>query len=347
MRNFYVVAASITLLLAWGATTAQSPVAIFKFEDAQAAFAEQRHADALQLLADAEREFGEANPPILYLRILVRHALLTSAETLDFDNLERLRADADHYLRVFGAVDALRTQLHAQMREVYRVQQSLSEYPADRLSYAESLLDEFNADEALSVLAGAGADQRAVALRIRALHRIADRDDYHDEAIVRALESELASFSHFADGRSPVPQQLLVDLASHNEYRLGAEAYGRNDYATAHDHLQQAARAGNGRAISVLGEMYYRGLGVPQDFEQALEYLRQGVSLNDTYAVVMMGIVHYEGQAVVQDIPSARQWFERAAATGRPETSAPPTSPTSPNSPPAEARRRRPTARPR
>lgn len=107
------------------ALAAPSPIARFKYEDAEAAFAKQDYQTALKKLDEAEQEFGKINPPILHLRIMTRHELVKGARGLDFDNLESLQAETRQYMKEYGNLDAVRDQV----REVYRVMEELRQYP--------------------------------------------------------------------------------------------------------------------------------------------------------------------------------------------------------------------------
>ena len=53
------------------------------------------------------------------------------------------------------------------------------------------------------------------------------------------------------------------------DYSAGEEAYYRGDYATAFRELNPLAANGDARAEYLLGLMYVKGEGVPQDFKQA------------------------------------------------------------------------------
>jgi len=53
------------------------------------------------------------------------------------------------------------------------------------------------------------------------------------------------------------------------DYSAGEEAYYRGDYATAFRELNTLATNGDALAEYLLGLMYVKGEGVPQDFKQA------------------------------------------------------------------------------
>ena len=53
------------------------------------------------------------------------------------------------------------------------------------------------------------------------------------------------------------------------DYTAGKDAYDRGDYATAFGKLNPLAEGGDAFSEYLLGLMYVKGEGVPQDFKQA------------------------------------------------------------------------------
>lgn len=122
-------AVSIAALLASLQVQAQSVVARFLFEDAEAAFAKQDYQTTLAKLEEAEKEFGKINPPILYLRIMARNEMRKTG--LEFDNIAQLRSETSLYLKDYGNLESVQDQA----REVYRILSELKQYPAERAEF--------------------------------------------------------------------------------------------------------------------------------------------------------------------------------------------------------------------
>ena len=139
---------------------AQSPVARFMFEDAEKAYAAGNYGKALSVLADAEKELGRVNPPILHLRIKVRWALIESqGDYADFAQVSSARADVDEYFKKYGAEQALEDQA----REVYEVFNKLKSLPSSEAEFAAILAEKKRvADEDLRI-----AQEEASALTVR------------------------------------------------------------------------------------------------------------------------------------------------------------------------------------
>jgi len=68
---------------------------------------------------------------------------------------------------------------------------------------------------------------------------------------------------------------LIVVTASQAwaDFKAGVEAYDRGDYATALTEFRPVAQQGNADAQFILGVMYSKGQGVPQDDVQAHMWL--------------------------------------------------------------------------
>lgn len=113
----------------------QPAIARFIYEDAEVAFAQKDYRTALALLGDAEKAFGQTNPPILYLRIQTRYELVKATQGPDFDLLDPLRSDIRVYLNSYSKIEALVDQ----MREVYQISRALEQYPRDRAAYEAAL----------------------------------------------------------------------------------------------------------------------------------------------------------------------------------------------------------------
>ena len=77
-----------------------------------------------------------------------------------------------------------------------------------------------------------------------------------------------------------------------------------------------AAQKGDAQAMGVLGLMYEKGLGIPQDYGQAVKWLEKGAKKGDAPAQNNLGFLYLKGKSVKQNDAKALQWFEKAAAQG-------------------------------
>jgi TPR repeat protein len=93
-------------------------------------------------------------------------------------------------------------------------------------------------------------------------------------------------------------------------------AYQKADYKTALAMAQPLAEAGDVRAQSLLGLMYYRGRGVAQDDKEAATWFRRAADGGDATAQFYLGGMFSEGRGVPQDYAESAQWYHRAADQG-------------------------------
>jgi hypothetical protein len=93
-------------------------------------------------------------------------------------------------------------------------------------------------------------------------------------------------------------------------------AYQDRKYAIALRLAGPLAEAGDARAQSVLGLLYYGGYGVQQDDAEALNWFRRAADQDDAVAERNLGVMFSEGRGVPQDQAEAAKWLRRAADRG-------------------------------
>ncbi len=87
------------------------------------------------------------------------------------------------------------------------------------------------------------------------------------------------------------------------------------------DALQQLASPGLrdvAEAQALLGDLYLRGLGVPQNFGTAMDYYRRAAGLGSAAAQNALGRAYAEGQAIPRDAQRAFEYLTEAAMSGVP-----------------------------
>jgi TPR repeat protein len=92
------------------------------------------------------------------------------------------------------------------------------------------------------------------------------------------------------------------------------DAYQEGRYATALRLARPLAAEGDARAQSVLGLLYYRGFGVPQDEVEAVKWFRNAADRGDARAQYHLGLFYANGEAGETDNVSAHLWFNLASA---------------------------------
>lgn len=69
-------------------------------------------------------------------------------------------------------------------------------------------------------------------------------------------------------------------------------------------------------AMTLIGELYLQGLGLPQDFERAAEWFSLAARLDDPSAHFALGTMRLAEDGIGRDTAAARRHFEAAAAAG-------------------------------
>jgi TPR repeat protein len=120
--------------------------------------------------------------------------------------------------------------------------------------------------------------------------------------------------------RQPI-QQAVVGTAQTLGIARGTadaayHAYQEGRYPAALRLARPLAAAGDARAQSLLGILYYHGKGVQQDFAMAATWLRRAADQDDAIAQSHLGVMLFQGQGMPQDKAQAMKWFRRAADQG-------------------------------
>src|ERR1019366_6034446 len=73
------------------------------------------------------------------------------------------------------------------------------------------------------------------------------------------------------------------------------------------------AEQGMAEAQYMLGYLYHKGQGVPQDDTQAAGWYRKAAEQGDAGAQMQLGSLYKDGQGVPQDYAEAYFWYDLAA----------------------------------
>jgi hypothetical protein len=105
--------------------------------------------------------------------------------------------------------------------------------------------------------------------------------------------------------------------AAASPFEDAVAAVQSGDHAEALTRLQPLADAGDARAQSLLGFMYFKGQGIPQDLVRAAAFYRSAAEQGNAEAAYNLGIMYHQGQGVQQNYGQAAAWFRRSAEAGR------------------------------
>jgi TPR repeat protein len=96
----------------------------------------------------------------------------------------------------------------------------------------------------------------------------------------------------------------------------GAAAFDNKDYVKAVNWYFLAARQDDVTGERVLGNLYEKGLGVPQDYGKALDWFRKAANHADARSENDIGHFYAHGWGVTQDLAVALSWYMKAALQG-------------------------------
>lgn len=71
-------------------------------------------------------------------------------------------------------------------------------------------------------------------------------------------------------------------------------------------------------SYALIGECYYKGIGVIKNFLEAFEWFKKSANLNDPYGINWLGVCYYKGNGVAQNYNQAFQYFKQNADAGIP-----------------------------
>jgi len=91
-------------------------------------------------------------------------------------------------------------------------------------------------------------------------------------------------------------------------------AFSIKDYQTAARLYRELAEQGDVDAQDNLGNMYYRGMGVPENYAEAAKWYRKAAEQGDASAQSSLGQMYVFGEGVPQDFVQGYKWLILALA---------------------------------
>jgi len=101
-----------------------------------------------------------------------------------------------------------------------------------------------------------------------------------------------------------------------DDFQDAKDAYNRQDYKEAFRLILPIAKEGNADAQTKLGDLYYKGQGVPQDYKEAVKWYRLAAKQENATAQSRLGWMYYQGQGVPRDYVLAHMWWNLAGSSG-------------------------------
>jgi TPR repeat protein len=97
---------------------------------------------------------------------------------------------------------------------------------------------------------------------------------------------------------------------------LAYGAYQRGYYLEAFQEATRRAGDGDPVAMTLLGDLYSNGYGIPKDDKKALAWFSLAADRNEKQAIFALAMAKFAGRGTAQDMPEAAALLERAAKLG-------------------------------
>lgn len=102
-------------------------------------------------------------------------------------------------------------------------------------------------------------------------------------------------------------------------FRNGLTAFNEGSYARAKEAWAPLAEAGDARAQTGLGFMYYSGRGVPRDSARAAEFFQRAAEQGEPTAQLFLAQMYFKSDGVPMNATLALMWVELALVGGQVE----------------------------
>ena len=86
--------------------------------------------------------------------------------------------------------------------------------------------------------------------------------------------------------------------------------------ASYHKLHKEVAEQGDSYAQRFLGDSYYLGLGVTQDYAEAAKWYKKAAEQGDSVSQIIIGAMYEKGKGISKDFVEAYKWFSISGETG-------------------------------
>lgn len=134
-----------------------------------------------------------------------------------------------------------------------------------------------------------------------------------DSEKAKSQQEALDYYEYSAKGGDGSANMILAQL-----YYFGTDGK-EPDYEKARIFFEKSLSFGHDAAYGFLGQMYYRGEGVPIDYGKALKYFSKAAERGVSSAYNGLGLMYWHGHGVEKDLDTAEAYFKQAADLKYPE----------------------------
>lgn len=119
-----------------------------------------------------------------------------------------------------------------------------------------------------------------------------------------------------AERRKQIAFEIEQERLNQDKYAEGKAAFDNGDYSRALELAQPLAEQGYADAENLMGIMYAKGLGLPQDIDLAKQWYDQAIEKGHMKAQNNLGLEYLTGEYLPQDFDEAMRLFQLAADQG-------------------------------
>ena len=153
-------------------------------------------------------------------------------------------------------------------------------------------------------------------------HRNGTRERKWMAISIRAIYEPEALWNHCNNTCyvRPVIKPTEEELRNEEIFSTGKDYFRKEDYVKALEYFHKIDHKG---AQKYIGDCYYEGLGVEQDYAEAVKwygksaYSRYGTHCGNADAQMMLGVCYFEGKGVDKDYEKSFKLIEKSAKKGQ------------------------------
>lgn len=138
-----------------------------------------------------------------------------------------------------------------------------------------------------------------------------------------APQQKTGFFSRLFGGMFSSSSTPKAPAKTAEDYMRDAEtAEANDDFESYMDNLKAAAKKGSAKACLYLGQQYFKGDNIVQDYKEGLKWFEKGAKRNDETCAITVGWCYAQGKGVECDLDAAIKYFEKSAKKGMGNVSA-------------------------
>jgi uncharacterized protein len=120
-------------------------------------------------------------------------------------------------------------------------------------------------------------------------------------------------------GTPPIPDQAQADAAATPTFEDAVADFEDQKYEDARRLAEPMAKAGDARAMAMMGALLQKGLGVTADAKAAADWFRQAAEKNHPGAAFSLAMMQLDGSLGKPNTDEAAKWLGIAAQGGNPD----------------------------